>query len=581
MKLTQVRATHAAHQTFIAGVYDDLTVIGYEDGIVPGVSACIEDLKTESDRPRVTETESIGLVLRASKCIIYPQGNLTDAPNDPIREMATRHNLPITKPGDGIVIGGVPIGPAAFQQGYVRSKVDDMEKQLGDLLTVAAVDHESRSHQCLISLIRLCLPAQLTSILRTVPPSNTESEARRADHLIASTIGTLIGVPLDDSGNARVSAALRRLHLSAREGGLGIHSLLDIRHRAYFGSWALVGEEVALLLSELQLTKADCVKHAAELQPTLDALRASPCHAPTLLAFTAADDVFSKSTEKIQHKLMQEYHKSEAKSIRDSTTGTERAAFVSGATPEARAFLFSFGTYSGDGSTMDNADFDIAIRLRLHLPVLKPMQCPGCHKAITEDGHHAFVCSKLQDQRTMRHTRVQDAVLSVSRNLKHQNIRVTPNKNMDSFVKTPAGMAAKVNHRMDIEFINTNEGPTSSYVVDFKITAVTSATQTLRSAALAAEEEKIKHYTTHYVIPQPDKRLIPWAIEAPGGAWGPRATKFARYLAEQQQLFGGLYKPAAFYRMIVVRVAVALQCMNAAAVRRLDAICQAAAPQQG
>src|SRR5271168_991322 len=123
---------------------------------------------------------------------------------------------------------------------------------------------------------------------------------------------------------------------------------------------------------------------------------------------------------------------------------------------------------------------------------------------------------------------------------------------MDSFVKTPAGIAAKVNHRMDIEFINTNEGPTSSYVVDFKITAVTSATQTLRSAALAAEEEKIKHYTTHYVIPQQDKRLVPWTIEAPGGAWGPRGTKFARYLADQQHLLGGHYTPAAFFRMIVV-----------------------------
>ena len=133
---------------------------------------------------------------------------------------------------------------------------------------------------------------------------------------------------------------------------------------------------------------------------------------------------------------------------------------------------------------------------------------------------------------------------------------------------------------MDIEFVNTNEGPASAYIVDFVITGVKDSYQKLRDAAAHAEKLKVNHYTNHYVISQPDKYLVPWAIEAPGGAWGLRAIKFAKYLGAQQCEHGGSLPAAAFYRrMIVVRVAVALQCMNAAAVRRLRQDCQVAAPQ--
>ena len=83
---------------------------------------------------------------------------------------------------------------------------------------------------------------------------------------------------------------------------------------------------------------------------------------------------------------------------------------------------------------------------------------------------------------------------------------------------------------MDIEVVNTNEGPAAAYIVDFVITAVTASDAKLRAAAARAERLKVKHYTSHYVIHQPDKHLVPWAVEAPAGAWGVRATKFARYL---------------------------------------------------
>src|SRR3979411_1495735 len=121
---------------------------------------------------------------------------------------------------------------------------------------------------------------------------------------------------------------------------------------------------------------------------------------------------------------------------------------------------------------------------------------------------------------------------------------------MDSYAKKQNGLSHGTKHRMDIEFINTNEGPASSYIVDFVITGVAGADQTLRRAAARAEKKKVDHYTSNYVINEPDKRLVPWAVEAPGGAWGPRAIKFARYLGDQQCIHGGPYTPAAFYRMI-------------------------------
>jgi hypothetical protein len=278
---------------------------------------------------------------------------------------------------------------------------------------------------------------------------------------------------------------------------------------------------------------------------------------------------------------MQQFHVAEAKSIKATLGGIELAAFTSGGTSEGKAWLIAAGPFANDGTAMPNNDYDIAFRIRLFLPVINPTQCPSCQTHITEDGHHAFSCPALRPKRTQRHTRVQDAVLSATRNLKHQNIRVTPNKNMDSYVRTPAGNAANVKHRMDIEYINTNEGPKSTYAVDFVVTGVTNSTLALRSAAGVGEKAKVDHYTKYYHIPEVDKRLVPWAIEAPGGAWGRRGIKFAKYLAKEQFDRGSGIQSHAFYRMIVVRTSVALQCENAAAVRLLDANCRQAASQHG
>jgi hypothetical protein len=150
---------------------------------------------------------------------------------------------------------------------------------------------------------------------------------------------------------------------------------------------------------------------------------------------------------------------------------------------------------------------------------------------------------------------------------------------MDGYLKT-AATTAKQRHFMDVEVINTNEGPGSAYIIDTTITGPSATSHNLRSAAGEAEKDKVDHYLGHYYIDEPDKRLIPWAVEAPGGAWGDRALKFARYIASQQHIHGGHIKPKAFFRMIVVRVAVALQHENAEAVRRLKQLIQAPPPQR-
>ena len=106
--------------------------------------------------------------------------------------------------------------------------------------------------------------------------------------------------------------------------------------------------------------------------------------------------------------------------------------------------------------------------------------------------------------------------------------------------------------------------------MDFTITHVTEQHLSLREAAKAKEDEKHKKYTSNYRIPQPDKYLVPWAVEWPG-AWGPRAHKFVHLLLEWRSKYGSAthLDNMAFTRRLRERTAVAVQSANAAAIRLL------------
>ena len=251
--------------------------------------------------------------------------------------------------------------------------------------------------------------------------------------------------------------------------------------------------------------------------------------------------------------------------------------FISSCTPEAAAWLDAGP--GENGGAMPNADYDTAYKLRLGVPLFKPTdQCPDCHVPVGIHGDHAFSCPKLQGQRTNRHTAFQEGVSIPLREVAKLGIHLYTNKPMNGWYEhTAAGRTGggplrnrPVDLRMDIGVEDHNDGPAARYIVDFTITHVTEQHLSLREAAKAKEDEKHKKYTSNYRIPQPDKYLVPWAVEWPG-AWGPRAHKFVHLLLEWRSKYGSAthLDNMAFTRRLRERTAVAVQSANAAAIRLL------------
>jgi hypothetical protein len=537
---------------------------------------------------------SVGLKVEPTKSIIYPPStsasaaaataaaapaSASSAANDTgqpaptlLAHAAQQRKLPVVAEGSGFILAGVPFGPASFQREHVKETVDQLERQLKRLETAVSIDHKQRSLQCIYHIIRFCVPPQLNYLLRTLPPDITVNEAVRADNLIEDTIFRLIGHDSGDLAEARTAMARRILHLPQRLGGGGIGSIAVSQQVAYVSSWALVGNEITNHIPNLheQLQHIQCLQH------TFQRLKDTALHSE--LADQTVSNIFHEPYAKLQHCLLENLHNKESTDIKSSLVGEERANFVSASTREAGAWITASPYHAG--CQMSNIDFSTALKLRLHLPVLaEQRRCTYCKQHASTDGYHAFHCTKnpaLNGSRSIRHTAVKDAIVNITQNLRSLEFRARAEQSMAN-----AGFVRKDgksdDNRMDVALIDNREGPAAIYIIDVNVATVHAGGTTPYATAKKGEQEKISHYTKHWVIPSADRFLVPWVIEVPG-AWGPKARTFAKWLSEQVHDRGGGLSAPAFYRLLVERVAVALQSSVASSVRALARHSEPVAP---
>ena len=192
--------------------------------------------------------EGISLNRRKSQPLL-PDGVGPEQVTEEQRMAMDTTGLTVVRQGMRVV--GVPVGTEQFQRDFLQKAVNGEPTEL----VRALVPMEGA--QASFQMLRLSATSRLSPLLRTVPPSITCQAAANYDALVEWALASIIAG--DEAAAAGLSTpeevahdpivcqnqtcleheALRQVHLSIREGGLGLTSSSSIKGAAYIGCHAL------------------------------------------------------------------------------------------------------------------------------------------------------------------------------------------------------------------------------------------------------------------------------------------------------------------------------------------------------
>ena len=117
--------------------------------------------------------------------------------------------------GFGVVVGGIPVGDAA----YVKAVVNEMADQNVSYITNTVTKLQTDRHGS-FALNHHCCQSKFDYVLQHVPPEHTLQPAQRVDVALATAVEAhgYTGMFENDE------ITMRRMHLPIRERGLGIRS---------------------------------------------------------------------------------------------------------------------------------------------------------------------------------------------------------------------------------------------------------------------------------------------------------------------------------------------------------------------
>jgi hypothetical protein len=217
-----------------------------DDGSVTAAPATAPAVIAELQR---AAGEGLRLELCLHKCKAFSLNELTDEAHAELTGLGVQV-LPHTGPDAGLVVVGKPVGTSAYQQSVVRAKVTEALAKLPiiERCLQRKPNRALPTAQGFNRLLRMCITAQLTHLLRTVPPCDWLAEAARFDRALYSMWARCIaGMPAEWHDADCPLAAQRlvdQLFLPLDGGGFSFTSA-RVALVGYIASWALVGQAVA------------------------------------------------------------------------------------------------------------------------------------------------------------------------------------------------------------------------------------------------------------------------------------------------------------------------------------------------
>ena len=470
--------------------------------------------------------ESLHLELAKEKCTAFvppssfPEGALAPQfveKRNTTAALASAHGISLST--TGIIATGVPIGSDSFIDNHLEEIAEQALETANKAqqLHGAALDKRyTLSLNRIFTLIRLCIPSQLTHLLRTVPPSRTRAWAREFDDSLSRCIATLFGWPTtSDPDHVKRHFAVRAkrvLFLNSSSGGLGLGSSARAVGNAYIASIALIGRTISRLtgldpealvhhiqeaneaFQEAKALETQCLKDVNSLQ---ELLAGEPVErAQTALNRTAIAKEFMD--------VSQLFHDPQSRAV--FAGGASGGQFVS--------------TYH---SSMRDEHFKHAVSMRAGFPVsYQTGICRGCKKLVSTPEqlfHHPYTCSYLQGVRSERHHDVNSALYHAFNKARAFGKILWEPKLVDHgyqakpdsapHILNNTATARRIPVRADL-IINDDGTP---IVVDVVLTHP-EPEENVGEGCTRAANEKYRRYRKHYSITRAE--ILPAAFETTG-----------------------------------------------------------------
>eukprot|EP00042_Codosiga_hollandica_P053107 m.686479 g.686479 ORF g.686479 m.686479 type:complete len:1498 (-) comp58626_c0_seq59:378-4871(-) len=335
---------------------------------------------------------NIGLKVNAEKTKLL---SLNSEERD-ILDLTLEHGL--KPPVRCMSLLGTPVGCPTLES---QLAVESIREQHFKLLAALP------SKQVALLLLRSGLSQGCNHLARTMAPASLEAASLLLDQFVLQCLTAL----LDETPNSLPSYIKTEIRLSLKHGGLGLTSVHEARHRAYFAAlgstistWGrYLPSDHPLLASWVAALDAALTVQPVQPQQTTSQSTAQQSRHPTMQtwcehlrecrqliggAVSSAQSAQTSSTTtlalpssglemitynkwpKLQQRLGQLISRNAKRNFVQThlTLEAERAQFLSKTGPSASAFLVA--TPSDPGLSLSNDDFQLTIRLWLRVPIL-------------------------------------------------------------------------------------------------------------------------------------------------------------------------------------------------------------------
>jgi hypothetical protein len=403
---------------------------------------------------------------------------------------------------DGISVLKVPIGSSNFITAATAELVN------GYTRIVDFVDRLDPDDA--FTLTKLCVNPCPNYLARCVEPTKWESQFKRFDGIIDSSIAEIAGV-------RRLTATEITLrHLPTDKGGLGISSY---RHVAPLAWTASFYSSLPHIESRFP-TVYDLVLENKDTYQGFDEKLASLANQKQLSA---------KANQIIFDNFLASF---------DVSKRHTKATFLSAASHGTSNFLHSKFTNVYTFIGLHHEDFREGIRKRL---LMVPLSNPAhhvCHCRVGReeaDCYHVFRCRKYQYFWEKRHDMVRDELYKLIKTVRPTAI-VSKEQNLGMY-KDPSSRHNQTELRCDIIVTDGTE----KFIIDVAVTEPTCVAAMQKGSSntplvAADQKEKDKRYDyKRYLIPEMFEHFVPFALESTG-RFGTSATKFVDRVCKLDKL---------------------------------------------
>ena len=336
-----------------------------DDGVVAGPVAAIARVLAiiQESRP------PLGLNINIAKCELFSSRDLHVSS---FPEEMRRSNVPHFE------ILGAPIGDLVFCATFVAQKQSEASKLLKELEAVGSIDP-----QVALLLLRQCGSfCRLVHLARNTPPLLVNEAFALFDDCVQQCFSECTA--------ADVSAATwQQAQLSLKRGGLGLRSLSFHSPAAYIASF---------LSSGLSPSSGKYISSSLHLYNSLVDPQDSITHE------SVGDSPLSQKV------LSSKIEDQQFNNLFHNASVTDRARLLSISSPHASAWL-SVTPSPRLNLHLEPAEFQVALKWWLGIPVVQGQSCPHCPSCVLDDfGHHSLTCKHGGDV-VSRHNKLRDGFL--------------------------------------------------------------------------------------------------------------------------------------------------------------------------